>query len=98
MHLVPPIIVVMAKHPLVEQTNTSSLKTLMVAGAPLGKSVTEEAMKKLGVTDIRQCTYIFFNLFKDRYKTTGGQVGSYTYMLHPLNIHATPSQLPYSTP
>lgn len=52
-HLVPPIILGLAKHPLVDKYNLSSLEMIVSAAAPLGKETEDAAKKRLG-TDIKQ--------------------------------------------
>jgi 4-coumarate--CoA ligase len=44
-HLVPPIMLFLGKHPMVDQYDLSSLKTIISAAAPLGLDV-EEAVKR----------------------------------------------------
>ncbi|XP_060074047.1 uncharacterized protein LOC132553785 [Ylistrum balloti] len=53
MHIVPPTVLFLAKSPLVEKYDVSSLKTLVCAAAPLGIGLTEETRNKLNV-DITQ--------------------------------------------
>lgn len=52
-HLVPPIIIGLAKHPAVSNYNISSLRSIGSAAAPLGKELQEELSHKLGI-NIRQ--------------------------------------------
>lgn len=47
-HLVPPIILALAKHPLVDQYDFSSLKCIMSAAAPLGLDIELAAKQRLG--------------------------------------------------
>jgi len=47
-HLVPPILVGLAKHPAVENFNVSSLKTIVSAAAPLGQETERTVQKRLG--------------------------------------------------
>lgn len=48
-HLVPPIILGLAKHPIVDKYDMSSLKMIVSGAAPLGKEVVDEAKKRLSV-------------------------------------------------
>lgn len=52
-HLVPPIIIGLAKHPVVDNYDMSSLKMIVSAAAPLGKD-TENAAKQRMNLDIKQ--------------------------------------------
>jgi 4-coumarate--CoA ligase len=52
-HLVPPIILGLAKHPIVDNYDLSSLDMIISAAAPLGKE-TEDAAKKRLDTEIKQ--------------------------------------------
>ena len=45
---VPPIVLALAKHPLVEQYDTSSLKVIFSGAAPLSGELGEEASQRLG--------------------------------------------------
>jgi len=47
LHLVPPILLALAKHPVVDQYDLSSLRWLMSGAAPLGKDVAEACAKRL---------------------------------------------------
>ncbi len=49
-HLVPPIVLALAKHPLVEQFKFPKLKTIMSGAAPLGPELAEACAKRLGCT------------------------------------------------
>ena len=46
--VVPPIVLAMAKHPLVDKYDLSSLKSLFSGAAPLGSELAEEAGNRLG--------------------------------------------------
>ncbi|MFN8453373.1 MAG: AMP-binding protein, partial [Anaerolineae bacterium] len=46
-YLVPPIVLALAKHPLVDKYNLSSLNLIMSGAAPLGKDVAEACGKRL---------------------------------------------------
>jgi acyl-CoA synthetase (AMP-forming)/AMP-acid ligase II len=52
-HLVPPIILALAKHPIVAKYNISTIKSIVSAAAPLGADVQQEFMDKLKIP-IRQ--------------------------------------------
>lgn len=46
LYIVPPILVFLAKHPLVDQYDLSSVHTFVVRSAPISKELSEEAMKR----------------------------------------------------
>jgi len=48
-HLVPPIILGLAKHPVVDKFDMKSLKMIVSAAAPLGKESTEGIRSRLGL-------------------------------------------------
>jgi len=48
-HLVPPIVIKLAKDPAVDQYDLSALKVIMSAAAPLGKDICDEVNARLGV-------------------------------------------------
>jgi len=52
-HLVPPIILGLAKHPIVDNYDLSSVNMIVSAAAPLGKD-TEDAVKKRLDMSIKQ--------------------------------------------
>ncbi len=52
-HLVPPIVLALAKHPLVDNYDLSSLNTIFSGAAPLGENLTRACMDRLGC-DVRQ--------------------------------------------
>lgn len=47
-HLVPPIVLTLAKHPLVDDYDISSLHTIFSGAAPLGEAVTRACVERLG--------------------------------------------------
>ena len=49
-HLVPPIVVALAKHPVVDQYKLAHLKWLFSGAAPLGTELTLQVEKRLSVT------------------------------------------------
>src|SRR5262249_20373347 len=49
-HIVPPIALALAKHPLVDQYNLSHVKTLFSGAAPLGAALTDSIRQRLGMT------------------------------------------------
>ena len=52
-HLVPPIVLALAKHPVVDNYPLPKLKTIFSGAAPLDESLTRACMERLGC-DIRQ--------------------------------------------
>jgi len=52
-HLVPPIVLALSKHPVVDNYQLPKLKTIFSGAAPLGEELTLACMDRLGVT-IRQ--------------------------------------------
>lgn len=52
-HLVPPIVLALTKHPVVDNYKLPKLKTIFSGAAPLDDSLTRACMERLGV-DIRQ--------------------------------------------
>ncbi len=48
MHLVPPIILALAKHPIVDKYDLSSLKVIVSGAAPLGEEVARAASQRVG--------------------------------------------------
>lgn len=48
-HIVPPIVVFMAKHPAVSQFDLSAMNRSVVGAAPLGEAITEAFTKRLNV-------------------------------------------------
>ena len=48
-HCVPPIIIALAKQPIVEKYDLSNLKSIMSAAAPLGGELQLQAAEKLGI-------------------------------------------------
>jgi len=53
-HLVPPIIIGLAKHPIVAKYNISSIRSIVSGAAPLGPQIQEELAKKLAPLKLRQ--------------------------------------------
>ena len=49
-HLVPPIVLALAKHPMVEGYAFPKLKTIMSGAAPLGPELAEDCARRLGCT------------------------------------------------
>uniref|UniRef100_A0AAG5CN47 Luciferin 4-monooxygenase n=1 Tax=Anopheles atroparvus TaxID=41427 RepID=A0AAG5CN47_ANOAO len=54
MTLVPPLMVFLAKHPMVDDYDLSSLMTLFCGAAPLSKEIEDQVRERLGVAFIRQ--------------------------------------------
>ncbi|XP_075222442.1 luciferin 4-monooxygenase-like [Lycorma delicatula] len=52
--VVPPLMVFLAKHPLVNKYNLSSIKDMFCGAAPCGENTIKDVMKRLGVKFIRQ--------------------------------------------
>jgi acyl-CoA synthetase (AMP-forming)/AMP-acid ligase II len=48
LHVVPPVVVALAKHPAVASRDFSSVRKLFSGAAPLGADVTEQCMRRLG--------------------------------------------------
>lgn len=48
LYIAPPVAIALAKHPLVDQFDLSSLKVIMSAAAPLGAEVAEAVRNRLG--------------------------------------------------
>jgi acyl-CoA synthetase (AMP-forming)/AMP-acid ligase II len=48
LHVVPPVVVALAKHPSVAGRNFSSLRKLFSGAAPLGADVTEQCTRRIG--------------------------------------------------
>ena len=53
-NLVPPLVLFLAKHPLVDSYNISSLKSVISGAAPLGGDLVELAKERTGIDVIRQ--------------------------------------------
>jgi acyl-CoA synthetase (AMP-forming)/AMP-acid ligase II len=47
-HLVPPVVLALAKHPVVERYDLSSVKTVFSGAAPLGEQLSRECCERLG--------------------------------------------------
>ena len=52
-HLVPPIVLALSKHPIVDNYHLPNLKTIFSGAAPLGEDLTRACMDRLGIT-VRQ--------------------------------------------
>jgi acyl-CoA synthetase (AMP-forming)/AMP-acid ligase II len=52
-HLVPPIVLALSKHPVVDNYKLPNLKTIFSGAAPLGEDLTRACMNRLGI-NIRQ--------------------------------------------
>lgn len=61
MHLVPPLALFMAKSPLVDNFDVSTVQNMVFGAAPLGAGLTQELMNRIGANVI-QGTNIFFML------------------------------------
>lgn len=51
---VPPLMLILAKHPLVSKYDLSSLLFIFCGAAPLSKEIEDEVYKRIGVMAIRQ--------------------------------------------
>ncbi len=79
-HLVPPIVLGLAKHPLVDQYDLSSLKVIVSGAAPLGADLTQACAKRLncivkqgyGLTETSPVTHVDLD---DPSKIKPGSVG-----------------------
>lgn len=54
LYVVPPLMVFLGKHPIVDKYDLSHVKTIVCGAAPLSKDVQEAVSARLGVKDIRQ--------------------------------------------
>ena len=54
-HLVPPILLALAKHPIVDQYDLSSLTMIVSAAAPLSKDIEEAVHRRIGA-EVKQVT------------------------------------------
>ena len=52
-HLVPPIVLALSKHPVVERYDLSSLKTVFSGAAPLGEQLSQACCERLGCNIIQ---------------------------------------------
>lgn len=52
-HLVPPIVLALSKHPVVDNYNLPKLRTIFSGAAPLGEDLTKACMERLGCS-VRQ--------------------------------------------
>jgi acyl-CoA synthetase (AMP-forming)/AMP-acid ligase II len=52
-HVVPPIVLALAKHPIVERYDLSALKLIMSGAAPLGAELAEACARRLGCTVVQ---------------------------------------------
>ena len=48
------MVVLLAKHPSVDNYDTSSVTSILCGAAPLQKETTEDVKKRLNITDVRQ--------------------------------------------
>lgn len=54
LNLVPPLMVFLAKHPLVSKYNLSSVMEITCGAAPLSKAISDAVQHRIGVKNIRQ--------------------------------------------
>jgi acyl-CoA synthetase (AMP-forming)/AMP-acid ligase II len=52
-HLVPPVVLVLAKHPLIDNYDLSSIKTVFSGAAPLGAELSRACCERLGCSIIQ---------------------------------------------
>ncbi len=65
-HIVPPIVLALAKHPLVDQFDLSTLKVILSGAAPLGAELSQECATRLnlmvkqgyGMTELSPVTHV----------------------------------------
>uniref|UniRef100_A0A182NL03 Luciferin 4-monooxygenase n=1 Tax=Anopheles dirus TaxID=7168 RepID=A0A182NL03_9DIPT len=79
MTLVPPLMVFLAKHPMVDEYDLSSLMTLFCGAAPLSKEIEDQVRERLGVAFIRQgygmSETTLGVLMQDGFENKAGSVG-----------------------
>lgn len=76
--LVPPLMVFLSKHPMVDEFDLSSLKEIICGAAPMGKKIEMEVQRRLqGVESVRQGYGLTeaMNLLYPRIKHKPGSVG-----------------------
>ncbi|XP_058812707.1 luciferin 4-monooxygenase-like isoform X2 [Topomyia yanbarensis] len=79
MSVVPPLMVFLAKHPMVDNYDLSSLMTLFCGAAPLSKEIEDQVRKRLGIAFVRQgygmteTTYVM--LMQTGFENKAGCVG-----------------------
>ena len=67
-HLVPPLVVFLAKNPVVSDYDISSLRRVLCGAAPLGQDVTEACLERHpGIESLNQGIYVF-NFAHKNYK------------------------------
>ena len=54
LEVVPPIMVMFAKHPKVSEYDLSSVKRIICGAAPLSAEIEEAVKKKLNLTNVQQ--------------------------------------------
>uniref|UniRef100_A0A182VS70 Luciferin 4-monooxygenase n=1 Tax=Anopheles minimus TaxID=112268 RepID=A0A182VS70_9DIPT len=79
MTLVPPLMVFLAKHPMVDNYDLSTLMTLFCGAAPLSKEIEDQVRERLGVAFIRQgygmSETTLGVLMQDGFENKAGSVG-----------------------
>ncbi|XP_062537188.1 uncharacterized protein LOC134205685 [Armigeres subalbatus] len=79
MSVVPPLMVFLAKHPMVDNYDLSSLMTLFCGAAPLSKDIEDQVRERLGIAFVRQgygmteTTYVM--LMQTGFENKSGCVG-----------------------
>ena len=80
LHVVPPVVVALAKHPSVERRNFSSIRKLFSGAAPLGASTIEQCTCRIncvlqqgyGLTETSPATHV---TYADRARNKYGSIG-----------------------
>ncbi|XP_029713865.2 luciferin 4-monooxygenase [Aedes albopictus] len=79
MSVVPPLMVFLARHPMVDSYDLSSLMTLFCGAAPLSKEIEDQVRERLGIAFVRQgygmteTTYVM--LMQTGFENKSGCVG-----------------------
>jgi len=56
-HLVPPILLALAKHPIVDRYDLTSLKMIISAAAPLSKDIEDAVYRRIGAEVKQVCLF-----------------------------------------
>ena len=62
LQLVPPVANLLAKHPLVDKYDLSSLELILCGAAPCGKDIEESIRSRIGVKLIKQGINNYYRL------------------------------------
>lgn len=63
-HVVPPMLHMLATDPIVDQYDLSTLQSITCAAAPLDAKLAQQCQQRLNIKDLRQCKihiYIFIS-------------------------------------